>query len=221
MHSKELWRKFWEFKMQSVKVFDRYAKEYDEWFEHNRFAYLSELKAIRRLMPNGGYGLEVGVGGGRFAAPLGVEVGIDPSPNMLKFAKERGIKTIQAVGERLPFRDKEFDYILNIVTLCFVNNPELVIEESRRVLKDKGRIIIGIIDRESFLGRIYQKKDSPFYKVAKFFSAVEVIEILKTYGFREITTLQTIFELPDKIKDVEDYKEGYGEGGFVVIKGEK
>jgi ubiquinone/menaquinone biosynthesis C-methylase UbiE len=207
--------------MQSVKVFDRYAKEYDEWFKQNKFAYLSELKAIRKLIPNKGLGLEVGVGGGRFAEPCGIEVGIDPSMSMLKLAKERGIKVIQAFGERLPFRDKEFDYILNVVTLCFVDNPEAVIEESRRVLKDGGKLIIGIIDKESFLGKIYQKKDSPFYKVAKFYSASQVIGLLKKHNFKEIVVLQTIFQLPERIRKIEDYKEGYGEGGFVVIKGEK
>ena len=151
--------------MPTFEVFNRYAKEYDRWYEKSRPAYLSELKAVRKMLPEGGKGLlEVGVGTGRFAHPLGVRVGIDPSFNMLKAAKERGIKVVCARAERLPFRKETFDYILNIVTLCFVDDPGEVILESKRVLKDRGRIIIGIVDKENFLGRAYQKKKSKFYK---------------------------------------------------------
>ena len=49
--------------------------------------------------------MEIGVGSGRFAQPLGVKIGIDPSRNMLKFAKERGIQVIRGGGENLPFKD--------------------------------------------------------------------------------------------------------------------
>jgi hypothetical protein len=37
--------------MQKVEPFEKYAKEYEAWFERNKFAYLSELEAIRNQLP--------------------------------------------------------------------------------------------------------------------------------------------------------------------------
>ncbi|MEW6608249.1 MAG: methyltransferase domain-containing protein [bacterium] len=206
--------------MKSEELFDQYAEKYDEWYEKNRFAYLSELEAVRSVLPQG-KGLEVGVGTSRFAAPLGTSIGIDPSFRMLKKAAKRGITVIQALGEHLPFKEAEFDYVLLIVTLCFVDNPQAVLAESKRVLKPEGKLIIGIVDKDSFLGKAYQDKDSVFYKMARFYSAQEVIELVAAHNFKEITTIQTIFSLPENLKEIESIRQGYGEGGFVVISGIK
>ncbi len=90
--------------MNRNNVFDTYTEEYEEWFNKNKFAYLSEIEALKKVIP-AGKGLEVGVGTGRFAEPLGIDIGVDPSENMLKIAKLRGIKTFQGYGENLPFKD--------------------------------------------------------------------------------------------------------------------
>lgn len=133
-------------------LFDIYYKEYDDWYEKNRFAYLSEIEAIKKVLPKKGKGLEIGVDTGRFASRLGIRYGIDPSAKMLKIAKRRGIKTEVAYGENLLFGNNEFDYILIAITTCFVNNPKKVMAESKRVLKKNGKIIIGIVDKNSFFG---------------------------------------------------------------------
>ena len=138
--------------------FDKHYQEYDEWYDRNRYAYLSELEAVKKGLPKKGYGLEVGVGSGRFAGPLGVDVGIDPSKKMVELARGRGVDARLGSGEEPSFKDSTFDYVAIIVTLCFVLDPEKVIAESARVLKPGGKIIIGIIDKESFLGKFYRKK---------------------------------------------------------------
>ncbi len=150
-------------------VFDNHFLEYDEWYDKNKFAYFSEITAINKAIPKKGKGLEVGVGTGRFASLLGIKDGLDPSSSMLKLAKERGINARLGFGESLPFADEAYDFITIIITLCFVKDPEKVISEAYRVLRKKGRIIIGIIDKESFLGKYYQLKKSIFYSNAIFF----------------------------------------------------
>ena len=202
-------------------IFDRYYKKYDMWYDKNRFAYLSELEAIKKVLPNKSKGLEIGVGTGRFAQALGIEFGIDPSPNMLKIAKKRGIDVRLGNGERLPFKNDTFDYVAIIITICFVKYPQKVIEESYRVLKNNGKIIIGIIDKNSFLGKLYQEKKSVFYKKAKFFSVAELTDLLKEAGFNRFYHFQTIFELPDGMSSIEKPQNGFGKGGFVVISAEK
>ena len=207
----------------SESVFDAYTGEYEEWFQRNRFVYLSELELLRMMIPRHGRGLEMGIGTGRFAAPLDIDFGIDPSKNMLQLARELGSKVVLARGEDIPFKDGAFDYVLIMVTICFVDDPNRVVEESRRVIVNGGKIVIGIIDRDSWLGKLYlAKKDrSKFYREARFYSVKEVIELLKSIGFRDISVYQTIFDLPETIKSVQHYREGSGKGGFVAICGRK
>jgi SAM-dependent methyltransferase len=210
-------------KIFSESVFDVCTDEYEEWFERNRSAYLSELKLLRIVMPEHGRGLEVGIGTGRFAAPLGIDFGIDPSKNMLQMAKNLGSRVVLARGEQIPFKDQVFDYVLIMVTICFVDKPNRVVEESRRVIRNGGRIVIGIIDRDSWLGKLYlvRKSKSKFYREARFYSAGEIMELLRSNDFKNISVYQTIFDPPETLETVQHYRRGSGEGGFAVIRGYK
>ncbi len=138
--------------MARIAPFENYHQQYEKWFSAHETAYHSELLAIRALLPWHGLGLEVGVGTGRFAAPLGVSIGIDPSHAMLHYAARRGIRSAQAIAEALPFADATFDYVLVVTSICFVDDPALMLSEVRRVLKPAGSVCVGFIDRETPLG---------------------------------------------------------------------
>jgi len=202
-----------------IRPFEQYTERYEKWFENNRFAYTSELEAVKSLLPEGG-GIEIGVGAGRFAEPLGIEFGIDPSIAMLGKAKKRKISVVVGVGECLPIAGNSFDFALITTTLCFLNNIEETFKEVKRILKENGSIILGFIDRESFLGELYLKKKekSPFYKTANFYSVKEVIEKLNKTGFFRPEINQTLFTFLEELSRIDDIKDGYGEGGFVIIR---
>ncbi len=203
------------------EVFDLRVGEYEEWFERNRWAYLSELELLRRLLPKGGRGLEVGVGTGRFAGPLGIKTGVDISEGMLALAKERGVEAIVADAHDLPFGDGSFDYALLMVTICFVEDPERVLRQIHRVLAPGGILVVGIVDKASPLGQVYLEKKarSPFYRYARFFSANEVMDLLRKTGFEVKETLQTLFTTDlSSMSHLDDIRPGHGEGGFVGIK---
>lgn len=204
---------------QAVEAFDQHAEEYDRWFDHHPNVFNSELAALQKVMPIKGDALEIGVGSGRFASALGVKFGLDPSTELLKIAKSRGIETFEGVAESLPFPDDKFDIVLFITTLCFVDDPLKALSEARRVLKQKGELIIAIIDKNSTLGKSYEisKKQNSFYQYANFFSVSEIIKLLKEVGFKQFDIYQTIFSPIDKIKTLEVVESGYGNGGFVVI----
>ncbi len=51
---------------------------------------------------------------------------------------------IQGVGESLPFKDESFDNVIITATLDHVNSPSQVFEESYRVLKDKGQMLLSV-----------------------------------------------------------------------------
>jgi ubiquinone/menaquinone biosynthesis C-methylase UbiE len=209
--------------MARVEPFEEYASQYEDWFKRNRFAYESELRAIREQLPKTGKGIEIGVGSGRFAAPLGIKIGIEPSRKMRELAQNRGIETIEGIAERLPFRDSQFEFALMVTTICFVDDIQASFQEAYRVLKPGGCFIIGFIDKESSMGRSYQqrKKKSVFYRIATFYSVDEVVSNLKKVAFRNFNFTQTIFHNLGDIKDIEPIKEGYGEGSFVVIRATK
>lgn len=156
--------------MRKFEAFEKNAEKYDAWFDENRFSYRSELQAVRELLPQSGNGVEVGVGSGRFAAPLGIKLGVDPSGKMGEIARKRGVKVIEGVAESLPFPDLHFDFVLMVATICFLDDIEAAFKEASRVLKPGGCLIIGFIDAESPIGRSYQERmdESTFYKDARF-----------------------------------------------------
>ena len=206
--------------MPKTEPFEKHSDAYDEWFKKNIDLYEAELEAIRQLIPPpGAEGMEVGVGSGKFAAPLGIKIGVEPSEKMAIKARTQGINVYPGVAEKLPFSDGRFDFVLMVTTICFVDNVIKSFKEVFRVLKPGGCIIIGFVDKESELGRQYadKKEKSKFYKVASFLSTQEVLKYLKKAGFGIVKIRQTLIsgELPKTILD------DFGRGAFVVIKGVK
>ncbi|HII61825.1 DUF3216 domain-containing protein [Pyrococcus horikoshii] len=208
--------------MPKIKPFEEHTERYDSWFERHKYAYLSELNAIKKVLPEEEC-IEVGVGTGRFAQPLGIKIGVEPSRKMAEIAEKRGIKVIEGIAEDLPFPDSSLSCILMVTTICFVDDVEKSIKEAYRVLKPGGYIVIGFIDKNSKIGKEYErnKDKSVFYREAKFFSTEEVISILERSGFKVEKIVQTLFHKLDEIKDIEPVKEGYGEGSFVAIRAKK
>ena len=206
--------------MPKTEPFDRYSDRYDEWFERNRDVYNAELEAIRELIPfPQAKGLEVGVGSGKFAVPLGIKIGVEPSERMAAKAESHGIRVFRNVAEDLPFGDCEFDFVLMVTTICFVDDIIKSFKEALRVLKPHGHIIVGFVDKESALGKRYlDKRDtSLFYKEATFFSAQEVGSHLMAAGFGDLNFRQTL--IPGETR--ESIQDGFGKGAFVVAKAVK
>jgi len=209
--------------MPKTGPFDQYTQRYEEWFEKNSLAYQSELRAIKELMPSDGTGIEIGVGTGRFAEPLGIEFGVEPSFEMREIALEHGIDVFNGTAEDIPFDDVTFDFALLVTTICFLDNIHAALHETNRVIRSGGYIIVGFIDKNSPLGKKYQehKNESDFYKDATFYSAEEVSSYLIEAGFTNLTYRQTLFHSTEKLTAIEPVEDGYGQGAFVVVRGEK
>jgi len=209
--------------MARTKPFDKLAVRYDEWFDRHSHAYESELLAVRSLLPHTGEGIEIGVGTGRFAVPLGIMRGLEPSAAMARIAASRGVAVIPGVAEHLPIADSELDFVLLVTTICFLDDAGVALAEIYRVLRPGGAAIVGFIDKNSRLGRRYQARAAanPFYRRARFFSAGEVAALLTNAGFSDLAFGQTLFRDPGDMTDVDPVREGYGEGAFVVVRGIK
>lgn len=202
------------------RVFDEHTQRYETWFERNSAAYESELEAVRIFLPPKCRGMEIGVGSGRFAAPLGIRDGVEPSTHMLEIARGRGVRAIRGKGEALPYRSGTFDCALLVTTICFVADPVRCCREIHRVLVPGGLLIIGLVDRESFLGRRYEamKGQNVFYRSARFFSVDEVVKMLEKAGFVDFGFRQTLFSDPALIAGRQRAQPGHGKGAFAVLR---
>ncbi|NIQ04471.1 MAG: class I SAM-dependent methyltransferase [Candidatus Korarchaeota archaeon] len=209
--------------MSKIGPFEEHPLRYEAWFEKHKFVYQAELRAVRALLPESGDGIEIGVGTGRFAGPLGIKMGVDPSRKMRAQARKKGIMVIDAVAEDLPFKDQRFDYALMVTTLCFLDDVDQAFGEIYRILKPRGCFINGFIDRESPVGRTYQKhkRNNVFYRIAEFYSVDEVVAHLQKAGFKDFEYTQTIFQSLPNTGELEPVRPGFGQGSFVVVKGKK
>jgi ubiquinone/menaquinone biosynthesis C-methylase UbiE len=209
--------------MAKTAAFEAHLDRYEDWFEKNIFAYQAELRAIKSFLPPDGKGLEIGVGSGLFAAPLGIRHGVEPSGAMTAKARERGIDVTYGVAEALPFGDAVFDFALMVTTVCFLDDIDTAFSQTNRVLKPGGTFVIGFVDKNNPLGKAYEqnKKPSLFYKDATFYAVDDLLTHLTKAGFGEFSIAQSVFGLPSDIPADEPVKPGYGEGSFVVIKAMK
>lgn len=210
--------------MPVVTVFEQHAQEYDAWFDAHAAVYQAELAALQKFISGEGLSLEVGVGTGRFAVPLGIRFGIDPSRRMLQLARQRGLRVCQAFGEQLPFRDGQLDVVLLVTVICFVDDVPTLLRELSRVLKPEGQLIVGFINRNSELGRLYEsrKQTSAFYRDARFYPVEKVVAWVKEAGFATIQLCQTLFGGPREFstRGLEG-REGSHNGAFVVLNARK
>ena len=204
-------------------VFDQHVVEYDRWFDEHRQLYQAEVTALGRFIPQVGLGVEIGVGTGRFAIPFGIRPGIEPSRRMAEIAHDRGLAVCQAVGEALPFSDDRFDFALLVTVICFVDDVPALLREIWRVLRPGSRLIVGFIDRDSALGKLYEsrKENDEFYHQARFYSAAQVADHVLQAGFDRLAFCQSLSGLPRETPEMEPVRSGYGEGAFVVLSARK
>lgn len=93
--------------------------------------------------------LEVAIGTGRsipFYAPEVRLTGIDLTPEMLAFARERAadrpVELLVGDAEALPFDDATFDTVVCELGLCSIPRPAVALAEMTRVLKQGGSLLL-------------------------------------------------------------------------------
>lgn len=208
--------------MQTISnAFKTHSAEYDAWYDKYPYVFESEVEAVRDALPEGNIrGIEVGLGTGRFAEALGIKDGVEPIFEMRNIAYKRGIDVMDAIAERLPYKDLQFDFVLMVNCIYYFQSIQFAFKEAHRVLKRDGTLIIGFVEKNSIIGKSYKlkKQDSTFYKNANFYSTEKVTEEIKAAGFNRLEFSQTLFKNLDDIKEFEPAKPGVGEGSFIVIK---
>ncbi|MHA1309502.1 MAG: class I SAM-dependent methyltransferase [Candidatus Helarchaeota archaeon] len=207
----------------TFRVFNENFEKYDDWYKAHQIFFECEAKVLRELNLQG-RGLSIGVGTGILDSQANIEIGIDPALNMLKIAANRKINVILASSEYLPFKQSTFDFILMVVTICFLEAPETSFKELKKVIKSKGILAICIVPKESSWGQTYMekiKKGHTFYQYAKFYSIPEIDSLLKRHSFKIIETKSTLSYSPDSPPVIEEPSDSPENMGFVCIKSMK
>ncbi|MBN2651093.1 MAG: class I SAM-dependent methyltransferase [Spirochaetales bacterium] len=205
--------------MNKSEVFDQYYNEYDQWFVKNKEIYEAEIESIRQLLPESLNGIEIGVGSGKFAEPLKIKIGVEPSAKMAELARKKGIEIKEGIAEDLPIASDSYDFALMVTAICFVDDPLKSFKELNRILKRGGSLIMAFVNKNSELGRSYQKnkEKSKFYKNAKFFSCEDIIDIANQTNFTLEDSRQTLMTIEGRMNS-EKITKGYEEGAFVALK---
>jgi SAM-dependent methyltransferase len=203
--------------------FDVRAEEYDAWFDRFPNLYESELLAVRAILPpHKGRWAEIGVGSGRFASRLGIDVGVDPSEAMARLARARGVEVLAGCAEEIPLGEASVQAAFLITTVCFLSDLRRAFAEVRRVLERDGDVVVAFIPRDSRFGRLYRENadGDAFFSHAQLRSTDEVIEALAETGFRVDRILQTLTGDPATADTrVEVPSSGCDRGSFVVVRG--
>jgi ubiquinone/menaquinone biosynthesis C-methylase UbiE len=160
---------------------------YEAWYEEpsGRRADRLEKALLRWLLtqfPSAQTILEVGCGTGHFTRWFAAKelpvTGIDISMPMLvqatRFAK---LPYVQGHAYALPFPGGSFDLVALITTLEFIPDPILALAEAWRVARYG--LVLGVLNRQSCLGRRLKEKKGPVWGVARFFSPAELAQTVR------------------------------------------
>ncbi len=127
------------------------SEERQWWYRGMRALSLAFLEpAVRALRPEGRRRLlDAGCGTGRNLEDLarfGSAVGIDLSPEAMRFCRQRGAAAVRAGLLRLPFPDATFDCVtsFDVVYHAWVTDDRAAVREMARVLRAGGLLFVRV-----------------------------------------------------------------------------
>ena len=161
-----------EIRQAAIDSHNREAGKFVAWYDalgksrfSNAFAYgRSKIDALVaelfESLPRGGKVLDVGCGTGEHlhrAIDGGLKAyGVEPAPAMLEVARRNvpGAEIEQGVATSLPYGDGEFDMVMMVEVLRYLDRPdtETALKEARRVLKPGGLLFVTLVNRWSLDG---------------------------------------------------------------------
>lgn len=172
------------------------AAHYEAWYETDgRWADAREKALLKWLLshfPQAHSILDVGCGTGHFTRWFHVQsmevIGLDMSDEMIKQAKSTGEEEfVLGNALHLPFGYQSFDLAALVTTLEFLPDAYQALAEALRVCKQG--ILLGVLNRESRLGRKYMRAGGHIWSHASLFTLYELEQILQEVSGGNIRTV--------------------------------
>lgn len=172
--------------------------------------YLSYLKGRSRLgqfyrnywlYPNlnrflKGTLLDVGCGIGDMLRYRKDSIGVDINPAIVDFCRSQGLNVYLLNDELIPFDAHEFDSVILDNVLEHIENPDLILSETYRVLSNDGVLVVGVPGIKGF------KADSD-HKV--FYDKEFMCSTLNAAGFKT----KKIIYMPFAMKSLGKYLSSF------------
>ena len=185
----------------SRRKFDKMASDYESSSYGSFSRSLYNKVTLKAGIFKHDFILDLGCGNGILLKKLkfyGAKLcGADISAEMIRYAQERlgdNAELKVTDSENLPWEDNYFDTIVCTLSFHHFPNPEKSLNEIRRVLKSKGRLIIGELAfpglirilRNCYLRSWFNKSGD-----VKIYSKNNWIKMLGNAGFKEIEIEKT------------------------------
>ena len=160
----------------------------DKYFEYLRGR--SRLGAFYRkhfLYPRlarrlGGRLLDIGCGIGDMLAFRDDSVGVDVNEHTVAYCRSRGLDARTMEPDRLPMESSSFDCVLLDNVLEHIEHPDALLQESRRVLRPGGRLLLGVPGVRGW-------HSDPDHKVR--YDERTLVDTAARNGFRHVETFHT------------------------------
>jgi len=158
-----------------------------------RYAYAADLSVGRDVLE---VACAAGQGLGILARKARRVVGADFTSGLLERAQRHydgRVPLVQLDAHWLPFRDRTFDLVILYEAIYYLADPEGFFAECRRVLRERGAVLICSVNREWS-----DFNPSPFSH--RYFSALELHDLLMAGGF----AVETFGAFPVQVKSLRD-----------------
>lgn len=216
MHNNFDYQKYYK-KVPLIHPLDSYFSSKGIKGEMRRFSLIKNLIKKELYLKKNPKLIDLGCGSGLFlmiASKLKCELtGVDIANTILKdlkgMLKQRSIQCdlVQSDIRQMPFSDNHFDIAVCSEVLEHLHNPRKAILEMKRILKNKGIVVISV----PFRGKIkyticvHCYKKTPFYGHCAFFTKKQIKDLLVDSGFEIISTKLARSVLPIKFYDYLPY----------------
>ena len=175
--------------MKNEKDVREYVKFYNS--EFGRKVLEKELEFVEKRLKGCENVLSIGCGPALLEAELQHLhpemriIGLDSSKEMLKQAPS-SLHVEYGDAQRLKFDDNSFDAVLYVTSLEFIKDYEKAIKEGRRVLKNKGKILVLMLNPGShYFKEKYSDKSSYIRRNIKHLDIYEIREVVSRCFFIE------------------------------------
>ena len=220
----------------TLDVLDWYYKDsavYDFW---NKYVYPTSYKArkekitvprvnmvidlCKKFKVKTGSLLEIGAGDGTFCEEMIKKnvfkdvVAVEPVPSLAQTCRDRGVRTIGTVIEKIKFKKKElFDVAINFEVIDILFSPKDFVLGCKKSLKKGGLFVFSLRNNKGFdINVLGAKSSSVIHSNMTLFNPKSIKLLLKRCGFETVSVFT-----PGKL-DAEIVRKKILSGAFDVSK---